>query len=217
MHVMKKLFLILLCIAGTWSFSFATNTVDTALVDELLDMIDQELDDIEQAADEELSNAVSLLHEYEITSFDTVETFMPDQSIRRDEAAKMYVNFAKNVQWASTTVETNPLCIFTDLHLWHSDLPDLMIESCNRNLFKGYLGAFMPTDSITNAQAVIVLVRMVDGEKIEPTNDHYATNYMSTAEDLGLLAGLPISSQSSWDLPATRATVAKLLYRAREK
>lgn len=42
----------------------------------------------------------------------------------------------------------------------------------------------MPTDSITNAQAVIVLIRMIDGEKEEPTDDHYASNYMYAAENL---------------------------------
>jgi hypothetical protein len=42
----------------------------------------------------------------------------------------------------------------------------------------------MPTDSITNAQAIIVLIRMIDGDKEEPVGDHYATNYMATAESL---------------------------------
>ena len=48
----------------------------------------------------------------------------------------------------------------------------------------------MPTENITNAQAVIVLIRMIDGLKDEPTDKHYATNYMAAAEKLELIDDL---------------------------
>jgi hypothetical protein len=102
-------------------------------------MLDKEIANIGVGVDEELTSAVALLYSNEITKFDTVDGFMPYQSIRRDEAAKMYVNFAKNVLKDASVVEQNPVCSFTDLHLGHSDLPGLMIESCNRGLFKGYM------------------------------------------------------------------------------
>jgi len=198
-------------------YSFAATVVDTQLVDDMIEIIDTELEKLESSVDQELVDAVTLLHEHEITKFAEVADFMPQNNIRRDEAAKMYVNFAKNVLADNAQVTQNPSCIFTDLHLGHSDLPPLMTESCNRGLFKGHLGAFMPTDAITNAQAVIVLVRMIDGTKIEPTDIHYATNYMTTAEEMLLLEGMNITNISARDQPATRATIAKLLYRASKK
>jgi len=39
----------------------------------------------------------------------------------------------------------------------------------------------MPTDSITNAQAVIVIVRLLDGKKEESSDTHYATAYVDAA------------------------------------
>gem|GEM_PF-4680387 len=38
---------------------------------------------------------------------------------------------------------------------------------------------------------------------------------MKLAEDYELLDGLNIDSEKYWDLPATRKSIAKLLYRAR--
>lgn len=118
--------------------ALAATEVDTDLVDELLEMIDNELTNLDQAQDQELVDAVTLLHSYEITKFDTVEGFMPDQAIRRDEAAKMYVNFQKNTLQENPEM-TDTMCIFTDLHLGHSDLHELMQESCQRGLFKGHM------------------------------------------------------------------------------
>ncbi len=182
-------------------------------------MADQTIQKIDMESNEtnELAQAITLLHADQITKYDSVDTFMPYNPIRRDEAAKMYVNFEKNTLGINDVVDDHKSCYFTDTHLWHSDLVDLIRESCLRGLFKGYVWSFMPTSSITNAQAVIVLIRMIKWEQVEPVDDHYATNYMTVAQDMGLLDGLAISARSYWDAPATRATIAKLLYRADPK
>jgi hypothetical protein len=58
---------------------------------------------------------------------------------------------------------------------------------------------------------------MIDGDKEEPVGDHYATNYMATAESLWLLDDLNIGNKSMWDMSAERATIAKLLSRSATK
>lgn len=216
---MKKILFSLLCGSiGLAGMAMASVEVSTTSLDKMIDLADAELTNtnITTVDEEELLEAITLLHKHDITKYDTVTTFMPDQNIRRDEAAKMYVNFEKGVLGEEETPIGALGCSFTDLHLGHSDLPDLMVDSCERGLFKGHLGAFMPVDPITNAQAVIVLIRMIDGLKDEPSDTHYATNYMSAAEDMDLLDNLGISSQAMWDSPASRATVAQLLFRASE-
>lgn len=207
---MKKLFLLslLACLAFVGT-SYAST------LDDAINMADKAIQtiDLESSQDLELEKAIVFLHADDITKYDTVETFMPYQNIRRDEAAKMYVNFQKNTLWNNDMIVWK-ICKFTDTSLWHSDLVGLMNESCLRGLFNGHAWLFMPTKPITNAQAVIVLIRMIDGNKIEPSNDHYAVNYMSAAENLWLLDGLEISDRTHWDDLASRATIAKLLFRA---
>jgi len=191
--------------------TFAATEVSEVDMTDVLDLIDDTLDDIndeDEVDEDELLQAIILLHSHEITKFDTVETFMPDNNIRRDEIAKMDVYFRENVLENITTIVEDE-CSFKDLDQAHSDLPDLICRSYNYGLFKGYEWNFMPTDSITNGQAVIVLIRMIDGFKDETSVAHYAQNYMDTAEELGLLDGLGISNKSEWDKPALRSTVSR--------
>lgn len=75
--------------------------------------------------------------------------------------------------------------LFIDLDDGHSDLKSEMISACQLGLFKGHNGKFMPTALLTNAQALAVLVRLVDGMKSED-GAHRADNYLVTARSLGL-------------------------------
>jgi hypothetical protein len=43
--------------------------------------------------DDELVEAIKLLHKHKVTKFDNQKDFMPTKAIRRDEAAKMFVKF----------------------------------------------------------------------------------------------------------------------------
>lgn len=167
-------------------------------------------------SEDELWQAITTLHGYEVTKYDTADAFMPTRDIRRDEVLKMYYVFAQETDQLPSKDE-NRDCTFNDLSNAHSDIVPMISQACHHGLFKWSKGKFMPTDSITNAQAVIVLIRMIDGYKDETNVDHYAQNYMQTAESMNLLTDLNISSKTQRDKPASRATVAKLLYRADTK
>jgi hypothetical protein len=141
---------------------------------------------------------------------------MPTKAIRRDEAAKMFVKFYEELleEWELVDEATNS-CEFFDLSTARPDLPDLIKSSCEYWLFKWYKWKFMPTDKITNWQAVVVLIRLLDWMQDEDSTDHYAQNYMQLAEERDLLDWLNIELEKYRDLPATRKSIAKLLYRAR--
>jgi len=165
--------------------------------------------------DPELEEAISLLYKYNITKFDNVDSFMPQKAIRRDEAAKMFVSFYEELLENWKVEKNTGSCSFLDLNNSRPDLPNLIQKSCEYWLFKWYKWNFMPTDSITNGQAVVVLMRLLQWAQDEENVGHYAQNYMKLAEDYELLDGLNIDSEKYWDLPATRKSIAKLLYRAR--
>jgi len=191
------------------------------LVDNKVEKIDKEENsEIEKGGEvekgNELSTAITLLHKFEVTKFDSEETFMPNKSIRRDEAAKMMTVFAENILEKELDIEIPETCKFGDLGSAHSDLPDVIRRSCAHKIFKWHNGNFMPTSHITNAEVVTVIMRIVDGYQDE-TDGHFATNYFKKAgelEDNFLLEGLSIDQKAVWDFPATRETVAVLLYRA---
>ncbi|NOZ44127.1 MAG: hypothetical protein GXP45_03150 [bacterium] len=111
--------------------SFATVELQTLNLDEVINMADQEIQNINNTdnTDTELEEAIQLLHQDAITKYDTIDTFMPEHNIRRDEAAKMFVNFQKNTLGEKDFIPQKN-CKFTDLHQGHSDLIDLMQESC---------------------------------------------------------------------------------------
>ena len=92
--------------------------------------------------------------------------FMPNNSIRRDEAAKFFVNFAKSVGKAAYTVNANE-CQFFDLDDAWEDLRDTVVESCRIGIFRGSNGRFYPGGSLTNAETIAALMRIVDGNQLE--------------------------------------------------
>jgi hypothetical protein len=91
---------------------------------------------------------------------------MASKGIRRDEAAKFFVQFAKLIE-KTDYAKTDQQCQFSDLDKARPDLKEVVIESCKLGIFQGYQGKFSPTGLIKNAEAVAVLVRIVDGMQVE--------------------------------------------------
>lgn len=165
----------------------------------------------------EIEKAVTLLNTYGVTVFKNATEFMATKNIRRDEVAKMYVNFAKSSNSTLSRLKENMKpanqCNFKDSAKAWKDIQPLLIESCQYNLFQWSKGYFKPLDNITNGQAVIVLIRMLEWYKQETGVSHYAEKYMERADELGLLDWLNLTMKTV-DQPATRWTIAKLLYRS---
>ena len=68
----------------------------------------------------------------------------------------------------------------------------------------------MPTQALTNAQALTVLVRLLDGTKSE-VGTHRAINYYKTAKAAGLTATLSANAEVNFDAHISRGDVAKLI------
>lgn len=159
-----------------------------------------------------LSDSISWLYTNDLTIYNTVESYNPDRALRRDEAAKFFVHVAEMIDLKES--KTLEQCQFDDLALWHNDLHDIMIKSCKLWLFQGNWWAhFMPTDTLTNGQAITVFVRLLDGRKNE-THWHYATHYRERAMNEWILTKLSLEDAVNFDKPASRGEVWIMIFQA---
>jgi hypothetical protein len=107
-----------------------------------------------------VDDAISWMYENGLTIHNNKTDFNADRGLRRDEAAKFYVNFAK-LLGRDTYVKTENQCKFSDINESRSDLKPIVIESCRLGLFQGNNGKFYPKNQLTNAQAIAVLGRIL--------------------------------------------------------
>lgn len=157
-----------------------------------------------------VQDAIDYLHINWLTKFNTEATFMASASLRRDEAAAFFARFARDVLGMVPDTTKTECSAFTDTSLWHTDLQSEMIAACQLGLFKWFNGKFMPTDTLTNAQALTVLVRLIDGVKSE-AGVHRAIQYHAAAKAAWLTAGLMADSETNLDANISRGDVAKLI------
>ena len=163
-------------------------------------------------ANTQLDQAISWMNDKWLTKFTNPTDFMSTKSLRRDEATKFFVQYATEILWlAPDTSKTS--CNFSDLGKARPDLKDLIKESCQLWLFQWTNGKFMPTQSLTNAQAITVLIRMIDGKKDE-TQWHFAQKYFEKAQELWIMNWLNLNSTANFDKLTTRWEVGILLYNA---
>lgn len=224
---LKQLSLIALSLVmGIWSALAQSNDEQ---LQKILQLLDQELAQWEAQQQNtptptpspatttdanELATAIATIHGLGITKYDTVDTYMWDNTIRRDEGATMFFRFASKTNNLSAPGQKN--CDFPDLDQAHSDLIGVVKDSCRYGLFKGARGYFLPTSNITNAQAITVMSRVLAGFKDE-TGVHWADQYFAHLTKAWYLKGLAAASKANYDRPITRGDIAILLARVYEK
>lgn len=163
-----------------------------------------------QVYDKSTNNGViTLLNRRWITVHDTRDAFKPNNSIRRDEAAKMIIAVIPYLKNGNQLKATKNNCKFDDISDARTDLQWSVRESCKLWVFNWSNKLFKPKDSITNAQLLTVVWRMVYW-KLDESWDSYATVYYNRLRADWYLSNVKIS-KSDWNYPAKRWTVAKLL------
>ena len=143
-------------------------------------------------ADNNLLDKIKWAYSHGITSFDTIEWFMPDDFISRQQASKMVVNFAKSVLWDDVfdTIK-NSNCRFFDENKFHESLAWYIKTACEQNIFVwAYSNAdgvhFYPYDTFTRWQGVTVMMRVLYGkldESIMPWYRNYLDNMKMLVPD----------------------------------
>ena len=161
---------------------------------------------------EEFKKALSFLRSYEMTMFDSVEGFAPKRNLSREEAAKIFSNFAINVLCRKP--DMNLSVKYSDIENANPTLKPYITLAYQLGVMKGSGmgdGEFRPFDAISKAEVNAVLIRMIlksylDENKSE--NKVWYTEYNKVATDLGII------NQGAGAEPVLRNNVALMLFRA---
>jgi hypothetical protein len=113
-----------------------------------------------------LQDAIQWGYEKGLTSYNTSTAFKPNDTLRRDEAAKFLVEFA-GLKEKAPTHNYNLSCDFKDINNARSDLKSYVNTACQMEILKGNAGNVRPEQKLTNAQAITVVVRIIDGYQSE--------------------------------------------------
>lgn len=135
-----------------------------------------------------------------LTKFSTTAEFRGQDSIVRGEAAKFVASFGvlKNLP------ETFSACTFSDLDWYDSTLTPHIMNACKLWLLKWGNGKFSPNATLTEAQALAIVIRSVDGIQDETMSPWYKA-YFTKAQELGLITNETLTSVNT-----TQVTRAKL-------
>ena len=161
---------------------------------------------------EEFKKALSFLRSYEMTMFDSVEGFDPYRNLSREEAAKIFSNFAINVLCRKP--DMNLSVKYSDIENANPTLKPYITLAYQLGVMKGSGmgdGEFRPFDAISKAEVNAVLIRMIlksylDENKSE--NKVWYAEYNKVATDLGII------NQGAGAEPVLRNNVALMLFRA---
>lgn len=161
------------------------------------------------ATGSEMDVAIDWLYQNGLTKYSNAADFMMDRNIRRDEASKFFSQFASNVLENNDRISI-PMCSkFSDVSSQNT-MKSFIVDACLLWFMKWSNGKFNPSGSLSNAQALAVIIRIIEWEKNESWT-HWADVYYTRAEQLWLLTYLSLSDK---DVPITRGKLGILLYRA---
>jgi len=152
--------------------------------------------------------AVQFMKENGLSSTaNSVEEYQPLATVKREAAAKFFVNFAK--KFFNKTPDTTKVCTFSDINEAQAWAVPYIIEACQMGLLKGVNGKFLPKADLTKLQFLTVLARLVkNNPNIEPVQ---AFNLMKQE---GVTKAASIQDTVR---PVTRIEIAILFMRAAEK
>jgi hypothetical protein len=95
------------------------------------------------------------------------------------------------------------------MNSYDASLQPFAIESCEYGLFRGSNGKFLPSNKITEAQALAVVIRSAYGMQNEDRGPWYS-EYFSIGQDLGMIKNETLKSVEN--TPITREKLATWLY-----
>lgn len=155
---------------------------------------------------------VQWMNEQSLTRYDTVSDFRWWDAFTRQQATRFFGELATNVY--SKTPDTTKDCSFGDIAKADPSLVQFIIKSCQLGLFNGSKWNFMPEKRLTNAQAVTVMVRLLEWKKLDETWDLWYSNYYNVAKEKWFLAGLWLDNVAYADADSSRWEVGSMMYQA---
>jgi len=75
-----------------------------------------------------------MAYQFGITRYNTLEEFMPESNVTREQVAKMVLQFAKALDRTNGTGDF--VCAFTDLQLSDPTLTNFILSACAQGMIK---------------------------------------------------------------------------------
>ena len=157
----------------------------------------------------EVVEAINWMRDKGLTSAKDINAYMPFQYLTREQAAKMFLQFAKALDY-TTPLEENPSCNFSDLKEADPNLTSSIQEVCKLWLMQWSNWKFSPNAIMTKSQFVTMLIRLYEGKRLDETTNPWWANYFIKAWELWILDKWDISS---FEGSLTRYEAALLFYR----
>lgn len=158
----------------------------------------------------ELYDAINWMFDNWLTIYKNPKQFWVYNEMTREQSSKFFSNFYKTVFEKPLIMPTeNP---FNDIDNADPTLIDYIKYSYNLWLFKGTNWKFMPFNSITKAQSLAVIIRMIAWVLDENWAKWYS-EYLRRAENLSLLDNITYSLETLDNENIKRWDVALILYR----
>lgn len=157
--------------------------------------------------DQEFVKAHEWMYTQGMTVYVSIDAYRPDDRVTREQAAKFFVEFDRQIM--GRQAETKMYCVYSDEWLFDSTLVGSIQSACNRGLMLWSQWVFWSADPLTKAQALTILIRVLDGVQDETVSPRWK-NYYTLAQQKGLT-----KEKDVWalDRPVTRYELALLLRR----
>ena len=161
---------------------------------------------------EELQKAITWMYDNGMTMYNEPISFMASSSINREQAAKFFGVLAEII-YNKSKDESN-ICEFSDILSANPSLQENIVQACEMWLFQWYNGKYDPKTNLTNAQALAVLSRIVNGKLDGDFNPRYR-NYYQWDNLWKYVFANWLKIWSIWfaDKQATRWEIAVMMYR----
>lgn len=148
-----------------------------------------------------------LLRAYWLTKYSETDIYMPEKWLTREEAAKMFVNFARNVLCrTSQFTYNNP---YIDIDKADPTLKPYIIMAYEYGIMKGWNWVFRPQDYISRDEFVASLMRTLLGKYLVENGELWYQSYVDVFKDNWYDTLLKFDTKSN---AIDRYTISKLIY-----
>ena len=147
------------------------------------------------------------MYDVGITSFNTPTTYMPFQTLTREQVAKMLDKFA--IATTLTTIRNPSACTFSDV-VSTSAFSTHIRNVCQYGVMNGANGKFNPQQTVTKAEFVAMLIRLFEGKSLDESVNPRWMKYYQRAIELSLISA---QDTVTFAQPIARYEVAIFLYR----
>ena len=156
----------------------------------------------------ELEKALYRMYQNGLTKYDTLEGYRPDDFLLREEATKIIGQTYHVLKLSPISSETN--CSFSDSGSFDPSLASFITSTCKAGIFKGSQGKFFPHTALSKAEALTVLIRILEWKLSSEKFNPRWTLYFAKAKGIFLTKE---SDVMSLDRAISRREIALLIYR----